>query len=388
MNTAAGGAALSTIGLVEGLRKNGIESCAVCHDSGNKEERERLSEATKGQTVFTSLYWWNYKTRASWWKRPLIEVQQLLKTGLIRGAQKKVKEFAIEKQVDLIHTNTILNCEGAYAARELSLPHVWHLREMLGVGNPFRLPLERKAFGDYMKLNCSVLIANSHNAARKIKDWVSGEILEVVPNGIDLTDFSAIELQRKTETIIVGMVGNLTSRVKKHSLFIEAAALVDKSLPIEFRLYGYSPKETRSDNYICDLHERVKKYELTNFRFIGFVANPVEIMSAIDVLLHPADKESFGRIVVEAMAAGLPVVGVKGGGVSEIVVDGETGLLAQPDNAKELASHIELLAKNTELRKTFGQRGRERAKTLYSLETHVSNILTVYKKAMGRPLRG
>ena len=45
--------------------------------------------------------------------------------------------------------------------------------------------------------------------------------------------------------------------------------------------------------------------------------------------VHPADNESFGRIVVEAMAAGLPVVGVRGGGVGEIVVDGETGLLAR-----------------------------------------------------------
>jgi glycosyltransferase involved in cell wall biosynthesis len=392
MNSASGGAALSTMGLMKGLCDYGIESCAVCHDAGNKEERERILEATNGQTIFTPLYWWNYKTRAAWWKRPLIELRQLQRTGLIRGAQNKVKEFAAQQKVDLIHTNTILNCEGAFAARKLGLPHVWHLREMLGDGNPFRLPLEGKAFGDYMKRNCSKLVANSHNAAKQVKDWLPQGILEVVPNGIDLTKFLEIQPKSESEKIIVAMVGNPTSHWKKHWLFIEAAALVDKSLPIEFRIYGHDPTKNgtiKNDDYVWDLHERVKKLGLkSSFRFVGFVDNPATIMSETDILLHPADQESFGRIVVEAMAAALPVIGVKGGGVGEIVVEGETGLLAQPDNAKELSLHIECLAKNVGLRKELGRKGRERAKEFYSLETHVANILSVYKKAMEIPLRG
>lgn len=387
MNSASGGAALSTIGLIQGLQKEGITSCVVCHDAGNKEERERLLDSTKGQTIFTPLYWWNYKTRAALWKRPLIETRQILKTGLIRGAQKKVKAFAAEQKVGLIHTNTILNCEGAFAARALRLPHVWHLREMLGEGNPFRLPLEGKAFGNYMNHNCSKLVANSHTTGAQIKGWVSDDILEVVPNGIDLTDFLKNETQTKPETIIVAMVGNLTSRVKKHALFIEAAALVDKSLSLEFRVYGYSPKDIRTDNYVLELHERVKYNGLKNFRFVGFVDDPVRIMGEIDILLHPCDLESFGRIVVEAMAAGLPVIGVRGGGVGEIIVDGETGLLAHPDKAYELTAHIERLANDEVLRKELGTRGRKRAQEFYSLETYVANILEVYKKAMLRPLR-
>lgn len=391
MNSAAGGAALSTIGLIEGLRKEGIASCAVCHDAGNKEEKERLHEATKGSVIFTPLYWWNKQTRAPLWKRPLIEVKQLQRTGWKKTSRDKVTSYSEEQKADLIHTNTILNQEGAFAARALGLPHVWHLREMLGEGNPFRLPIEGKAFGGFMETHCSKLIANSHVAATQIKNWVSKEILEIVPNGIELKRFALIQPRKKTDKIVIAMVGNLTSRVKKHLLFIEAAALVDKTLPLQFRIYGHDPTnngQIRHDEYAWNLQESVRQKGLTDmFSFKGFVDDPVRIMREIDILLHPAHQESFGRIVVEAMAAGLPVIGVKGGGVGEIVIDGETGLLAKPDNVKELAAHIERLAKDESFRKELGQKGRVRAQDFYSLETHVANILRVYEKAMGRPLR-
>jgi glycosyltransferase involved in cell wall biosynthesis len=109
-------------------------------------------------------------------------------------------------------------------------------------------------------------------------------------------------------------------------------------------------------------------------------------MSQIDVLVHPADHESFGRVVVEAMAAGLPVVGVRGGGVGEIVRDGETGLLADADDAAGLAACIERVGRNEELRRSLGTAGRRRALDTYSLEACVAGMLRVYEQAMQRPL--
>ncbi len=60
-NSAGGGAALSTLGLIGALRQQGIEACAVCHDAGTLEERAALREATRGEVMFTPLYWWNRK---------------------------------------------------------------------------------------------------------------------------------------------------------------------------------------------------------------------------------------------------------------------------------------------------------------------------------------
>jgi glycosyltransferase involved in cell wall biosynthesis len=390
LNSASGGAALSTLGLIESFRREGIAACAVCHDAGSRAERAALGEATGGEVLFTQLYWWNGKIRMPLWKRPLSELRQGLRTGWSRRSSALVAGFAAAHAADLVHTNTSTTPEGGLAARQLGLPHVWHLRELVGPGNPFRLPHEGASFGRYMQAHCSKLVANSHASAAAVRTWVSDDLLEVVPNGIDLDRFRRRTGPARPGRVVVAMVANLTSRTKKHMLFVEAAARVDRSLPIEWRIYGYDPSAggtIRTDAYVDALHDRLDQTGMADrFRWPGHVADPAQIMFEIDVLVHPPDNESFGRVAVEAMAAGLPVVGVCGGGVAEIVEDGRTGLLAEPDNPLELAAHIERLARDPALRAALGSAGQRRAMANYSLAACAAKMLQVYGQSMLRPL--
>jgi glycosyltransferase involved in cell wall biosynthesis len=390
LNSAGGGAALSTIDLIESLRQEGIEACAVCHDAGTSSERERLREATRGEVLFDQLYWSNRKIRAKTWKRPLLEALQILRTGWARHSAHKVTAFAKSHDADLIHTNTILTPEGGLAARSLGLPHVWHLRELVGPRQPFRLAHEGPAFGRYLAAHCSKLIANSHASADCVRDWLRPGLLEVIPNGIDVSRFVSRSDFSSDRPIVVAMVGSLSSRTKKHALFIEAATRTDPTLSIEFRIYGHDPsrgQQTSSDDYANKIHELVRQHGLTDrFAFMGHVADPIQVMSEIDVLVHPADNESFGRIVVEAMAAGLPVVGVRGGGVNEIVVDRVSGFLSEPDDPGQLGVFIEQLVCDPDLRRMLGNGGRQRAISEYSLASCSAGVLRVYQLAMQRPL--
>ena len=81
LNSAGGGAALSTLSIVRGLAAEGIGSCAVCHDTGTAEERRAIDEAFRGEVLYSRLYWWNRKTRMPLWRRPLAEARQLIVTG-------------------------------------------------------------------------------------------------------------------------------------------------------------------------------------------------------------------------------------------------------------------------------------------------------------------
>jgi glycosyltransferase involved in cell wall biosynthesis len=390
LNSASGGAALSTIALIESFWSQGIAACAVCHDAGSVDERDRLRDATRGAVLFTPLYWWNRKIRAARWKRPLIELRQLIATGWRRGSAGKVLEFARREHVDLIHTNTILNPEGGMAARRLQLPHVWHLRELLGAGQPFRIGMRNSAVARFVGRHASLVVANSHVAAETARGSIPPEILRIVPNGIDLQAFVPRRGDVGGNRLVVAMVASLTSRTKKHSLFVEAAARLNEFGDLEFRIYGHDPTAGGTqpgDRYAEEIHRSVRERGLTDrFRWPGHVADPAEIMAEIDFLVHPADNESFGRVVVEAMAAGLPVVGVRGGGVGEIVLDGETGLLSSPDDAGALAANIARLLRDESLRVRLGAAARRRAEICYSLDSCAAAILRVYEEAMQSPL--
>jgi glycosyltransferase involved in cell wall biosynthesis len=186
------------------------------------------------------------------------------------------------------------------------------------------------------------------------------------------------------------MVGTMTARWKKHGVFVEAATLVDRALPIEFRIYGADPSEggaKRAGEYIDGIHALIRERGAADrFRWPGFVDDPVTIMGDIDVLVHSADHESFGRVIVEAMAAGLPVIGANGGGVAEIVAGETTGLLVPPDDPAALARSIEQLARSPDLRLAFGREGRARAEERYSIDACADGVVRVYREAMAAPL--
>jgi glycosyltransferase involved in cell wall biosynthesis len=390
LNSAGGGAALSTIALMNSFAQQGITACSVCHDAGTAEERDRLRDATRGAVLFTPLYWWNRKIRAAPWKRPWIEFRQIVRTGWIRGSSGKVAEFARRQQVDLIHTNTMLTPEGGLAARRLGLPHVWHLRELIGASQPFRIAKSKAGLARFVGQHASLVIANSQIAADTARGWIPAEMLRVVPNGIDVQALVPRRNEARTGPLVVAMVASLSSRTKRHAVFIEAAAQMRENAGVEFRIYGHDSTAggTRpGDRYAEEIHRLVCERGLANrFFWPGHIADPAKIMAGIDILVHPAGNESFGRTPVEAMAAGLPVVGVRGGGVGETVLDGVTGLLAPADDPAAIAAAIVRLVNDAPLRKRLGDAGRKRAESHYSLNTCAAGILQAYEEAMQCPV--
>lgn len=377
MNSATGGAALSTLDLIAAFHARGIDSVVVCHPAGQRSDFERIQDAVHGRVLFRPLYWGNRKIRSPLWKRPAIELYQLWRTGAVVGSSRATADFAARHDVDLIHTNTILTPEGGRAARRLDLPHVWHVRELVGRGLPYRFYRSDAALGRYLERQATLVVANSQVTASKLRGFVSSDVLRVVPNGIDVGRFSAPK-RREGTRVVVGMVANMASW-KRHDIFVETAAAVARSLPLEFRVYGQVPENSHP------LHESIARRGLQDrFRFMGFVPNEPQIMSEIDILMHVSELESFGRVLVEAMAAGLPVVAVRGGGAAEIVIDGETGLLAAPNSVSELTAHLERLATDAELRRRLGEAGRRRVETEFSLERCADRIQAVYIEALRR----
>ncbi|MFT3837805.1 MAG: glycosyltransferase family 4 protein [Myxococcaceae bacterium] len=376
LNSASGGAAMSTLSLIRQLKRQGVASAAVCHDVGSPAEREDLLDACDGKATFAELYWWNKKTRAKWWKRPALEALQLGRTGFAMRSSWTTLRAAQEHGAELIHSNTVLTVEGGNVARALRLPHVWHVRELLGT--LFYLRLEGAPLGRYLHEHASVMVANSKATAAPLEGLVEEDRLKVVYNGLDLSAFLALAPPKGPVKRVV-MIANLTSRWKKHKLFIEVAARLRGRA--EFVLYG-AGADQKQDEYITGVVAAAEAAGVT----LGGFAPPEQILANADLLVHPVDQESFGRTVVEAMAAARPVVGIDAGGVRETTVNEDSGLLAGVDDVEGLVRHTQRLLDAQPLRERLSAAGRARAKQLFSIESCADQMLSVYSQAMAFPL--
>lgn len=123
-------------------------------------------------------------------------------------------------------------------------------------------------------------------------------------------------------------------------------------------------------------------------RFVGFQKNVPMWLTAADIVLVPSHAEPLGNATLEAMAHGRPVVGGDVGGIPEMVVDGETGLLVPPKCPEKLAEAIHRLLGEKPLRERLGACSRGRCERLFSLEAHVKAVVRQYEVAIARQSAG
>jgi len=126
--------------------------------------------------------------------------------------------------------------------------------------------------------------------------------------------------------------------------------------------------------------------ELPHAIFTGFLTGDAlaDAYAAADIFVFPSDSESFGNVTLEAMASGVPCVCADATGSRSLVVDGETGFLADASDAPGFAAHITKLAKDPALRARMGQAGRARALT-YSWDETMARMLGYYRAVLGAP---
>ena len=218
-----------------------------------------------------------------------------------------------------------------------------------------------------------------------IEQGVEASKIRVVYNGVDLSKFappanrerakSAVDLPR--DALIVGVVAHLTAK-KGHKWFLDAVAPLFQTFP-DLKILFVGEGEERAN-----LRQQVIELKLENrVIFAGFHPDVVPWMSALDVLvLPPIAKEGFGRVLVEAGAMSIPVIGTDVGGIGEVIVPGETGFVVAPGDADALQTALSALLDDAELREKMGAAGRKRALSEYSQERMVEQTESVYRELL------
>jgi glycosyltransferase involved in cell wall biosynthesis len=120
-------------------------------------------------------------------------------------------------------------------------------------------------------------------------------------------------------------------------------------------------------------------------RLLGFRKDVADLMGACDIFVLPSRAEPFGLALLEAMAAGKPVIAANEGGPPEIIVSGESGLLFPAGDDAALANAIGALTNDAAKRAALGQAARKRQATVFSTERMVAEIMAVYDRALPHP---
>jgi glycosyltransferase involved in cell wall biosynthesis len=215
---------------------------------------------------------------------------------------------------------------------------------------------------------------------------VNPEKVITIYNGIDVNNFEIIPFKAKMnscfgggenpESIILGSVGRLCAQKGFIFLINALDLLVEENPYIKLIIVGEGKMRSTIENH-------VQKLGLSeNVQFLGYQNNILEILRSMDIFVLPSLWEGMPNAILEAMAAGLPVVATNVGGTPEVVVDGETGFLVPPRDPEALANAIQRLIDDPELRKKFGQAGRERVERHFTIQETVRKTEELYLRLL------
>ena len=202
--------------------------------------------------------------------------------------------------------------------------------------------------------------------------------------GIPVKEFAAAgaaraaarrDLGYSSHDLVVGWVGRLVD-IKGCGDFIRASALVGREVPsARFLVAGEGPESGALRTLAAQLGvaDRV--------RFLGQRTDVPRIMAALDAFVLSSINEGLGRVLVEAMAAGVPVVATSVGGVPEVVIDGQTGRLVSPRNPRAIANAVTQLLRNKSERKRLARNGRQHAER-FDLDIMVERFAALYAEVL------
>ena len=301
-----------------------------------------------------------------------------------------------EFRPDLIHSNGWkMHVLGALA-RPGGAPLVWHLHDFPAAqagGNGAEPAANRILHG--LSGLPRLAVANSEAVAAAYRQRLPrlAPKLRVVHNGVNVEAFRhgdraamRARLGFGPDEFVVGMVA-IFAPWKGHRVFLEAARRVRAQAPeARFLIVGDDIYDTSGHGQgRAQLEALAANLGLQEAaRFTGFIAEDIAgAYAALDVLVHASTApEPFGRTIIEAMAAGVPVVAARGGGVAEIVSDGENGLLTPPGDAVALADSLLRLQADAGLRRHLAEAGLKRVRDRFSEAAVSAAMAKVYAEAM------
>lgn len=283
-----------------------------------------------------------------------------------------------QERVELLHANgSRCMFYAGLVGRLAKVPVIWHVR----------IAVAERGWDWLLGQMATRIVAVSEAVRCRLSPGGLEKKTRVIYNGVELAPYvraNGAQVRRELgqgAKWLIGMVARLTEE-KDHETFLQAASRIAAQLSgVRFLVVGGDPdpgqgrqRELRRLADELGLGERLV--------FAGERSDLPELMASLDLLIHCAHQEGFGRVLVEAMAAGRAVVATAVGGIPEVVADGQTGILVPAGDPEGVANAALALLSDPGRRQAMGRAGQVRAQRLFSLEAHVAQIQALYEEVL------
>ncbi|MDP1527465.1 MAG: glycosyltransferase family 4 protein [Rhodocyclaceae bacterium] len=287
------------------------------------------------------------------------------------------------KGIRMIYSNTITVLDGALVARLCRIPHVWHIRESITGNKDLECRWPADQVSRFVLRHSDIVITNSHALKRSLFGNDADAAVRVIHNGIVCEEFSRATPAPALAELsgsgpMIAICGALQER-KDHMTFVRAAARLTKTWPnARFVIIGRA-----HGAYFDQVTEEVDRLGLRpQVHFLGFRDDIPELFAGIDILVSAAREEPFGRTIIEAMAAGKPVVATRSGGPEEIIDDGLNGYLVEIGDDTAMAKRLAELLADPTLMQSMGQQAKIKAMRDFDLTPVVNRIESIFEEVL------
>ena len=316
-------------------------------------------------------------------------------SGLVRlawqmvTAVRSLDRIVAGRHIAVVHSNTLAVLAGAVWSVVRRQKHLWHVHEII-----LTPKLVSKAFPYLVNRLSDRSMSNS----TLTEQWLLSaqptlaDRSVVVFNGLPVVDAPSANatnafrqrIGASAEDVVITLAGRI-NRWKGHELLLEAAACLKRSgraALLRFVIVGGTAPGSE------DLPSKLQAMAAAGgfegqCSFVPFVDDIWPVWFGTDIAVVPStEPEPFGMVAIEAMAAGVPVVAAKHGGLLDIVVHQETGLHFTPRDVGELAEAIDQLASDQFLRRKLGLAGSKRQRDLFSVDSQVSKTSKTYEEML------
>ena len=292
---------------------------------------------------------------------------------------RKIVQLVKGEKIDLVYSNSVTINTGFLLSRKLQCPHLWHIRETLQAYD-FKYSLPDFIVKKIFEKGADKYVVISDYLAQDYAGLFPVEKIQRIYNGIDFSRGNP-KAEKKAGIINICMMGIISDQKNNLDALKALCILVHKFNLSNIRLHLIGGHKT---DYLQVLKRYITENELNDYVvFHGHVKEIDLLLSEMHLGLMCSRDEAFGRVTVEYMMHGMPVIASNSGANPEIVKDNMNGFIYTLYNANELAEKIYKFANDTDLLKQMGEAAYEYGKNNFSSEQNTKAIYEVIKEVVG-----